>query len=450
MNKNYQEKRAYPRIKANLKLKFSPKSAGDSIDLSEGGVSFVASQVISSPEISLQINFPGKTSKIKTTAKLAWRKTVDNGNTIYGLEFTGLNENEKTSLRKELIKAQISQLLRDIRKSDARLLVRDFFTKDMFEYITEITRLIPGTYTDKTYLPELESIIEQLNNKILLKGYSLELILADKKTTQRIKDNFRRLVDAWIYKSIIVKQAFDKPRGYSEDHRALEFIYSNKPVSQNIGLYFDNIFLKSPYAVAARSRKDRLKNLITEFIHETPASPVHILSIACSCCREIRELLLSLKTEKTVIFRCLDWDGEALKFSAEAFANQQFPNIKFHFSHLQGVNIERNKQIAHLPVKQNLIYSIGLIDYLPDRVLKKLIFALFQVLEKNGKIIMTHKNREKTIPPICPDWFCDWKFVSRTKDDVRKLFLDSGIPNSALILESDNFGYIYFFIVTKE
>jgi len=86
-----------------------------------------------------------------------------------------------------------------------------------------------------------------------------------------------------------------------------------------------------------------------------------------------------------------------------------------------------NREIFSQYQKQNLIYSVGLIDYLPDRVLKRLVRTLYEFLEKEGKIILTHRNKEITIPPICPDWFCNWSFVNRTKNDVVKLLYESGV-----------------------
>jgi len=124
-------------------------------------------------------------------------------------------------------------------------------------------------------------------------------------------------------------------------------------------------------------------------------------------------------------------------------------NVEFKFIKEDIMNLIKDESTAFLADRQDLIYSIGLIDYLPDRVLKKLIAILYQLLKNNGKLILTHKNREKTFPPIPPDWFCDWKFVPRNKEEVIKLIYTSGISEFSFSVESDDFEYIYYFTLTR-
>jgi hypothetical protein len=356
---------------------------------------------------------------------------------------------EEKDLRKETIKTQICGLLNGLKDHEIKRQISQFFLKDVFNYIGAIITLAPHLSKEGDYSLELESKLEHLNYQILLKGFCLEELVSEKSIMQLVKDNFRKLIGTWVYKGIIVKRAFEKPRGYPGDYKMLEIVYDNKPISKNIGMYFDNNFLKSPYATALRIRKDRLRALLQNYINEAKSTKIQILNIASGSCREIRELLPSLKTQNSITFTCLDWDEEALNFSKDALSKGRKKNIVFKFVKEDIMDIIRNKGPLQLYNKQNLIYSIGLIDYLPDRVLRKLIVALFQLLQEGGKLILTHKNREKTFPPIHPDWFCDWRFVSRNKDEIVKLFYNCGLSRFSVSIESDDFGYIYYFSLTK-
>jgi hypothetical protein len=353
------------------------------------------------------------------------------------------------SLR-ESISSQISGFLNEIKDAEAKKQVSHFFLKDLLDYIGKIIELSSDISKQKEYSLELERKLDQLNTQILLKGYCLEELLSDKKIMQKVKDNFRQLIGIWIYKSEIVKRAFKKPRGYPGDYKMLECIYENKPISKDLGEYCDNNFLKNPYAVAVRMRKDRLREMLLSFLNGTKSSKINILNIACGSCREIRELLPNLRTKGSITFNCLDWDEEALKFSQDTLLPIRPRNVEFKFIKEDVMNLIKKENNAQSIGKQDLIYSIGLIDYLPDRVLKKLIYALFQFLQKDGKLLLTHKNREKTFPSIPPDWFCDWKFVSRNKEEALNLFYNCGISGFSFSLESDDFGYIYYFTLTKK
>lgn len=231
----------------------------------------------------------------------------------------------------------------------------------------------------------------------------------------------------------------------------LEIVYDNKTISEDndIGRYFDNNFLKSDYAVAVRIRKDRLRELLKDFINDTNLKDINILNIACGSCREVRELLPLIKTQARINFTCLDWDKEALKFSQDTLDAAAQKNITFKFVKEDVLKIARNEPCVQSLDKPNLIYSIGLIDYLPDRALKDLIHTLYGILQKDGKLILTHKNKEKVFPTFSPDWFCNWRFVPRNKKEVLQLFHDSGIGESSILSESDEFEHIHYFIVTK-
>lgn len=448
MVKFLEEKRWAPRIKTNLKVGISKNISGESLDLSENGLGLNSTESILSPDISLQISFPGDDFKLKTNAKIVWKRDLETGSSLYGMEFTYLNETQKAVLRKKLIKIQIEKLLSEIRDVKIRDMVSNFFLEDLLEYVNEIIKLIP--YFSREECSEgLEEKLARLNTQFLLKGYCLEELLADKKNMQKIKDNFRELIGTWTYKSVIMKRAFEKPRGYPGDYLMLETVYNNKPFSRGIGYYFDNYFLKNPYAVAVRIRKNRLREMLEGYINKATLSKINILNIACGSCREIKELLPDLKTESSITFNCLDWDEEALKFSQDSLLLIKPKNVDLKFLKEDVMNLIKNESIALLIGRQNLIYSIGLIDYLPDRVLKKLIYALYRLLQKNGRLILTHKNREKTFPPIPPDWFCDWKFVSRNKEEAIKLFHDSGISDFLLSWDADDFEYVYYFTITK-
>ena len=451
MLKNMEEKRTFPRVKANLKLGISKNISGQTLDLSETGLNFNCPETITSPKIEVRFAFPDDGLEFKTDARLVWKRSIEDGSYSYGVEFIDLKENQKAELRRELIKTQIQPLLDALTVSEVKQQIEDFFLRDMLVYISEIIKLVADIYKIKNYSEEIEKRIDHLHTQILLKGYCLEEMLSDKAIMQKVKDNFRQLVGAWIYKSEIVKRAFEKPRGYPGDYRMIETVYDTKPLSKNIvGIYFDNNFLKSPYAVAVRIRKDRLREMLLKFINEAKLNKVRILDIACGSCRELKELLPNLKTKSQVVFSCLDWDEEALDFSRDLLLPGAPKNTEFKFIKEDIMNIAKSEAAAKSLGQHDFIYSIGLIDYLPDRVLKKLILALYNLLPKGGQLVLTHKNKEKTFPPIPPDWFCDWKFVPRNKKETIKLFYDCGMAEFFLSTESDDFGYIFYFRITKK
>ena len=436
------EKRAYPRIKTQIKVGLPKNISGESDDLSEGGLRFSSTETISSPIIDLKIHFPEEVPDFKINAKLIWRRNLEDGSSMYGVEFIELNETQKAALRNELIKVQIKGLLLEIKNTKVREDVSSFFLKDMLEYVSEINKVIAHLPKDDVYSEATEERLTHLNNQIVLKGYCLEELLSDKIIMQKVRDNFRHLIGAWAYKSPILKRAFEKPRGYPGDYLMLEAVYDNRPSAKGIGFYFDKYFLDNPYAVAVRCRKDKLREILKKEIKNSSLKIIKIFDIACGSCREVKELPQSLFKDKTVVFTCLDWDGEALVFSRQAV--KDFPtNAKFNFIKEDIMNLINSFD------KQDLVYSIGLIDYLPDRVLRLFMQFFYGLLKEKGKLVLTHKNKEKTFSPLPPAWFCDWKFIPRSKEEVINLFYNCGIKNLSLSTEADDFNDIFYFTIIK-
>ncbi|MCX5697026.1 MAG: PilZ domain-containing protein [Candidatus Omnitrophica bacterium] len=444
------EQRSYPRLKSNLKVDISGNSPGTSVDLSESGMSINSVETISSPNISLKIDFTNDELELKTEARLVWKRDLEDGSSSYGVEFIGLNDAQKVTLRKELIKTQIKELLKEIKDNKIKEDISNFFLGDILDYTNEVNKIISHLSKGNSYSEEIEKKIAHLNNQILLKGYCLEELINNKVIINKSKEHFRSLVGTWAYKSAIVKRAFEKPRGYPGDYLMLETVYNNRTLTESgIGYYFDKYFLSNPYAVAVRYRKDKLREILRKEIQNSSLKAIKIFDIACGSCREIKELPQSLFKDKTVIFTCLDWDQEALDFSFDALKDFT-KNAKFNFVKEDIMNLIKDDKLVDLFEKQDLVYSIGLIDYLPDRILKLFMQFFYGITRENGKLILTHKNKEKTFSPLPPDWFCNWKFVPRTKDEVMHLFYNCGIKDFSLSTDVDEFNDIFYFTFVKQ
>ena len=450
MDKSYKEKRNSPRVKADLELKLPKGFEAESIDFSEGGLKLNSKETISSPMVSLSIKFPDKKTEFKAKAQLVWQRDTGLGDSIYGIKFVNLKDSQKKALREELIENQLKSVLEEIKDEETKGYILKFFSSDILDYINEITEVTEHQGEETKYSQELEKKLEHLNNKILLKGYCLELLLTDKAVLQKVKENFRDLVGVWVYKSAIVKRAFEKPTGYPEDYRMLELIYENLPISKNVGLYFDNIFLKSPYSVSIRNRKNHLSRKIIDFVNNSQLNLSNILSVCSGTGHEIADAIPLFNPSKKVNFTCVETDEKALDFSRDVLSQSVNDNIRFDFKHEAIFRILEADKLINKYDKQNLIYTLGIIDYLSDRAAKRIIKILYSLLEKGGMLILSHRDRDKTFPPIPPDWLCDWKVIARNEEEMSKLFYEVGIPNVALSTESDNFGYIHYFTLTKK
>lgn len=252
----------------------------------------------------------------------------------------------------------------------------------------------------------------------------------------KVKHYFRQQISPWMKQSVIMIRALEKPRGYPGDYQMLEYIYNNSALSKGIGYYFDKGFLDGELTVAVRNRKDIMANLLLKYMKLTNS----ITNLACGSCREIRDI--KNKIPKNTTFTCVDMDIEALNFSKGVLSEQKIVYVK---GDLINIAFKSDKDILNKP---DLIYSIGLVDYFPDRILSKLITTCYSALPKNGKLILSFKDRNK-YNPIREDWLTDWKFIPRTYNDATNLLLKSGIAGTNTECLYEPSGIIFFTVLTK-
>lgn len=332
-----------------------------------------------------------------------------------------------------------------VNNEDISRKVADFFNSDVAVYLELLKNIEIKLQQNKVDPDEIQSILNTATFRIVKKGYELESLITKKPLLEEIKDIFRKLILPWMGQSIIMKRALEKPRGYPGDYEMLEYIYNNKPVSEGIGYYFDRGFLENDLCVAVRNRKDKMAELIVRFSKELPGTEINALNLASGACRELKNLRLSDSGKKRINLACVDHDEMALDYARCNLEKTDINAVFVKEDIISAVragsdNLFRNKE---------LIYSIGLIDYLPDRILKKLVQLCYNGLNPGGKLILSHKDRGRYIP-MREDWLTDWKFVPRDEDKLLDIITETRISKENIELVREGSGIILFLIITKK
>ena len=99
--------------------------------------------------------------------------------------------------------------------------------------------------------------------------------------------------------------------------------------------------------------------------------------------------------------------------------------------------------------KQDIIYSVGFFDYLPDDFLEKLLNTLYMLLNPGGKLILAFKDSNHYRPQEFL-WLVEWDgFFQRINSDFDRLLQGAEIPKNALSVSRNKTGAIIFYTATK-
>lgn len=451
MDKDMIERREFPRVTARFPIKISPEFLGETVDLSETGLRFVLEKPLLLSKAQVKIELSPEES-VETEFKIIWNKhLVNEGKFAYGVAFIRMGGKGIDLLRNIVIRSEIGHIISKISDKDAQKNIEQFFIHDLMlfmEYMDELQK------NEINWQPDKQGALDTYSHKVVAKGNSLIEKIEDRRVQKAIKATFRRLAGtaSLPYKSSLMKHSLDKPYGYPGDYDLIEKIYDNRPVTEWAGKYFDMIFLNNPYACAVRSRKDKMKGILKDFIIKAGFEPINILNFGCGSCREIRELFINdaFMTEKEIHFDLLDQDKNALQYSRQMLSDR-IGNIRFNYIEADALTFSRSSVYKNMLGRMHLIYSIGLADYLPDRILKSIVQEYFELITNGGEFVVAHKDITKDPhAPIFPDWFCDWHFISRSEEGLTDLISRLKLKKMVTKLGIENTGKIIFLHICRQ
>jgi len=345
---------------------------------------------------------------------------------------------------------KIHPLLEGITRDRDRKLVTEFWYK-VAHYLGVQFGIDAALETDRLQEEPASEIVTSMTDAILGEGKKLEDALEDTALIKKIKQLFRECGIPVGMKSDIVKHAFSKPRGYAGDYGIIEIVYDNKISSRGIGYCADKRFLNDDYARAVRSRKAMMRKMLAAFLEDPPGPAVKILNVACGSCREIKELFekKTFDALDKIRFTLVDHDQQALDFSMKVLSDSP-SNVEYHtLCHSVYDYLKEPETYRKIFDAQDLVYTIGLADYIPDQRLKDLIAFLFSVVRPGGKLVFAHKD-SKNYSPLAPDWWCDWTFHLRDMQETVDLVKSSGIRGYNLSVERETETNIIFFIIIEK
>jgi len=242
-----------------------------------------------------------------------------------------------------------------------------------------------------------------------------ELLEATKAFTEVVVTPELRLGAIW-------DRSYAKPLGYPGDFEIMNQVYDGQRVGSGVyQMLLHRLGLEVGEFV--KTRMDAVRAHIGTVVHEKGLNrPARILSLGSGPAREV-ELFLAgagLKSRRAE-FTLIDQEQSALQYAVEKTypyvleakgqARVQCLNVSFT-DILRG-----NGSLAALP-PQDLIYSVGLVDYLADRRASALTRRLYETLAPGGLLIIGNMN-DTPLSSIWPlEFVADWTLHYRSEQQM--------------------------------
>lgn len=288
--------------------------------------------------------------------------------------------------------------------------------------------------------------ITVLNDEMLDACAQFEREVRDPRAIKAAQVGFRKKTDPILSKSYCINRTRKWPQGQQGDYMTLELAYKNAPLSDGIGYYLDKCMLSATLATGVRERIEKLRDLLRQELTSRRAPKV--LDVACGSCREVFELAQEIKRAEAK-FTCIDLDPGALDFAVGRFAHAGLTSEHVEVLKYNALRMFDYETAAAEFGMQDVIYSVGYFDYLPDDFLVKTLHSLYKMLNPGGKLIAAFKDARRYRPQLY-HWLVDWDgFLQRTEDDFDELFHQANIPGRAVAMTRVKSGSIVFYTATK-
>lgn len=276
-------------------------------------------------------------------------------------------------------------------------------------------------------------------------------VLEDRHALAACKALTETLLTPMLLGAPVIARSYTKPLGYAGDFQVMQHIYKDGFEGDTA---FDRVWHKlaceEPLAAGVRARKDLVKQL-TAAEHarrREHGAQLRVMSLGCGPAREVVETLAEHPAPDGIHWTLIDQEEKALSVAyndvargiAERGCDASAQCLYLSFEQL----IKDPRAIAGEP--EDMIYCVGLFDYLPERRAAPLIATLFERLRPGGLLAIGN-----ALAPNDHFWFgefvLDWTLLYRDEAALRRL---AGlVAPASLTIRREDAGAYDFLLLRK-
>ncbi len=251
---------------------------------------------------------------------------------------------------------------------------------------------------------------------------------------------FRHATDSTLGQSWFAHRARTKPSGFPGDYDMLLKIYQRQTPARGLGSYLDLCLMDVELARAVRGRLKSVRAFLIEELHRRDQQ-ARILDVASGPCQEFLDW--PMKTEAIEVL-AMDSDPAALEYVRETIIPAVAP-VRFEAIRYNALRTRKADATIRNFGRFDIMYSVGLADYLTDALLVDLLAAWHDSLDEDGVMYIAFKDTER-YDKTPYQWHLDWFFYQRTVQDVLDLYEQAGFDRDRIDTWRDESGIIVNFV----
>ncbi|MEE2904556.1 MAG: hypothetical protein VYC39_19655 [Myxococcota bacterium] len=349
-----------------------------------------------------------------------------------GLDVEVLLQNDKKAGRLAAFELHLNQLREQIGSSlvsaEYRGLISDMVTL-LVGLKNEIEILEQASERHEFSTSELQRIEDIIGDEFVKLTQKL-----DKASTNMSAEEVfaagqyaKRLLHPLLLNAPIPARAYNKPLGYAGDYMLMELIYRQRDAIDSIySKIVNRLCCRLTAAKAVVARVDLLTSILEEEVARKDQGKVRIGSMACGPAEEIQRLFQRGNVSNSEVdVALIDQDREALSYCSrrmlkvEDSVDENISSSIGYFHTSVKTIVSNPKEVDSLLGKFDVLYTVGLFDYLAAPAARAMIKSLSRFLSDKGVLIVG--NFAPHDGQAFMEHILDWRLLYRTPEQLLKL-----------------------------
>ena len=275
-------------------------------------------------------------------------------------------------------------------------------------------------------------------------------VMDDRERREATKEFTELVLTPEMRMGALIDRSYAKPLGYPGDFEIMNQVYDWRRVgSTAYEMLVHRIGLEVSEFV--KTRMEVVRRQIGETTKREIGRPARILSLGSGPAREVELFLASAASQNgRAEFTLIDQEQLALRYAHEktySHALKSQGRYSVRALNISFTDILRGISAMNSLPQQDLIYSVGLFDYLTNRRATSLVRRLYEMLAPGGLLIIGNMN-ETPLSGLWPlEFITDWTLYYR--DDPQMLAWMEGLAAARAWTETEPTGRVRLLYALK-
>jgi len=372
-------------------------------------------------------------------------------------------EYEERSLEKDLMEGPevtrraVPPAYREVVEEAAHFL--SFYRQSLHRHEERYRELTDRDAAEKLVIRATDRIRRPWQDLCQRGARTLDGLSDDNSLVRIVKKYTETLITPMVMDSPVLHRSYTKPLGYAGDYQIMSQIYRNSYDGEAVfGKAIHKLSCEEPLAAGVRTRKDLIRNIIAaehlRVISEGDGAVprFRVTSIGSGLAREVSEYIgIAHMWPGQAHWTLVDQEEQVLSLSYQEIrraVHRWNAHATIQCMYMSFLQFLRDPSSLPLRGAQQLIYSVGLFDYLKSRSARKLIRALYSRLAPGGLLAIGNAlwpNEHFWVT----EFVVDWTLIYRTREEMLALAQDL-TDYASIDVVPEASGAYYFLLVRKQ